>query len=272
MFNARLATALILLAALVGAALFLPNRWWAALLLVGLALGGWEWGGLAGTGRARRVPYLAVLVGSACVIGLAAGTWHGSAWGQPAVEAAVYGVSLAFWLLLTPPWLMRRWQVRSRFALESAGWIVLVPMWLALARMQAEPWQLLALLGIVWIADTAAYAAGKTWGRHLLAPRISPAKTWEGVAGACAAVAVYYVALSMLAPEWHWAHGWSGVGLFAGVTLMSIVGDLYESWIKRQAGVKDSGTLLPGHGGLLDRIDSMSSSMPFAALLLHTFR
>jgi phosphatidate cytidylyltransferase len=179
---------------------------------------------------------------------------------------------MAFWLLVAVPWLKQRWQIRSRLALEAAGWIVLVPAWLALARMQSEPGLLLTLLGIVWIADTAAYAAGKTWGRHLLAPRISPAKTWEGVAGACSAVAVYYVALSMLAPEWRWMHGWSGAVLFAGVTLMSIVGDLYESWIKRQAGVKDSGALLPGHGGMLDRIDSMSSSMPFAALLLHYIR
>ena len=124
----------------------------------------------------------------------------------------------------------------------------------------------------MWVADTAAYAAGRTWGRHRLAPRISPAKTWEGVAGACAAVAVYYVALLFLAPEWRWLHGWSGALLFAGVTLMSIVGDLYESWVKRQAGVKDSGALLPGHGGVLDRIDSMNSSLPFAALLLAAVR
>ena len=150
--------------------------------------------------------------------------------------------------------------------------MVLIPAWLALARMQSEPGHLLAVLGVVWIADTAAYFAGRTWGRHLLAPRISPAKTWEGVAGACAAVAVYYVALWMLAPEWRWIHGWSGAFLFAVITLMSIVGDLYESWIKRQAGVKDSGALLPGHGGMLDRIDSVSSSMPFAAMLLHFIR
>lgn len=272
MFNARLATALILLAVCVAAALLLPHRWWATVLLMVLAVAAWEWGALAGTGRARRALFVGVVLVSAWVIGLAAGSQLGSATRQPTVETAVYGASMAFWLFLTPPWLTQRWQVRSRLALEGAGWIVLVPVWLALTRMQTEPGELLALLGIVWIADTAAYGAGRTWGRHLLARQISPAKTWEGVAGACAAVAVYYVALSMLAPQWRWVHGWSGVVLFAGVTLMSIVGDLYESWIKRQAGVKDSSALLPGHGGMLDRIDSMSSSMPFAALLLPYLR
>jgi len=188
---------------------------------------------------------------------------------QPAVEIAVYGASVAFWVLIAAPWLARRWQVRSPLALAAAGWIVLVPAWLALARLQAEPERLLALLGIIWIADTAAYLAGRAWGRHRLAPAVSPAKSWEGVAGACAAVAVYYVALSIFTPEWR---GLSGALLFAGVTVMSIVGDLYESWIKRQAGVKDSGALLPGHGGVLDRIDSLNSSMPFAALLLSCIR
>lgn len=272
MLNARLATALVLLAACVASALILPNRWWAALLLVVLALAAWEWGALSGTGLRRRALFVTVIVISAGVIGLAARVRPGDPTWQGTVDTAVYGASTAFWLLIAVPWLAQHRKIRSRLALEGAGWMVLVPAWLAFTRMQSEPGQLLALLGIVWISDTAAYLSGRTWGRRLLAPRISPAKTWEGVAGACAAVAVYYVALLLLAPDWRWVHGLGSVALFAGVTLMGIVGDLYESWMKRQAGVKDSGTLLPGHGGVLDRIDSMSSSMPFAALLLHLIR
>ena len=268
MFNARLVTALSLLAGCIAALLLLPNRWWAALLLPVLALAGWEWGALAGIRRARRWLFVGLVLGSACVIGLIAGSSGGIADRHFRVETAVYGASAAFWMLLALPWLTRHWQVRSQLALAAAGWMVLVPSWLALVRLQLEPERLLAVLGVVWIADTAAYLAGRAWGRHRLAPMISPAKTWEGVAGACAVVAVYYVVLSIVTPEWRWWHGWSGALLFAGVTLMSIVGDLYESWIKRQAGVKDSGALLPGHGGVLDRIDSVNSSMPFAALLL----
>ncbi|HEX9672847.1 MAG TPA: phosphatidate cytidylyltransferase [Burkholderiales bacterium] len=269
MLKARLATALTLLAACIAAALFLPNRWWAALLLAALALASWEWGGLAGIRGTRRGLFSGAVLVSAWAIGQIAGEEGGGASRQPALEAAVYGASVAFWVLIALPWMMRRWQVRSPLAVAAAGWIVLVPAWLALARLQADPERLLALLGIVWIADTAAFLAGRAWGRHHLAPAISPAKTWEGVAGAGAAVAVYYVALSIFTPEWR---GWSGALLFAGVTVMSIVGDLYESWIKRQAGVKDSGALLPGHGGVLDRIDSLNSSMPFAALLLSCVR
>ena len=269
MLKARLATALTLLAACIAAALFLPNRWWAALLLAALALASWEWGALAGIRGMRRALFAGAVLVTAWLIGQLAGVDGGGLSRQPVVEAAVYAASIAFWLLIALPWMVRRWQVRSPLALSAAGWMVLVPAWLALARLQAEPERLLALLGVVWIADTAAFLAGRAWGRHRLAPAISPAKSWEGVAGACAAVAVYYVALSIFTPEWR---GWSGGVLFAGVTVMSVVGDLYESWIKRQAGVKDSGALLPGHGGVLDRIDSLNSSMPFAALLLSCVR
>jgi len=265
MFNTRLVTALVLLVGCIAALLFLPNRWWAALLLPVLAVAGWEWGALAGIRPAQRSLYVGLLLVSACVIGVTAESMQSIAGRHSRMEITVYGASTAFWLLLALPWLTRRWQVRSRLALGAAGWMVLVPAWLAVARMQSEPERLLAVLWIIWIADTAAYLAGRAWGRHRLAPTVSPAKTWEGVAGACAAVAVYYVALSIFVPDWR---GWRGAVLFAGITLMSIVGDLYESWIKRQAGVKDSGALLPGHGGVLDRIDSMNSSMPFAALLL----
>jgi len=268
MLNARLLTAFALLGACIAALLLLPNRWWAALLLPVLAMAGWEWGALAGMRPTQRSLYVGLLLVSACVIGWIAESMSVAAVRHSRLEITVYGTSTAFWLLLALPWLTRHWQVRSRLALGAAGWMVLVPAWLAVARMQLEPGRLLAVLWIVWIADTAAYLAGRAWGRHRLAPTVSPAKTWEGVAGACAAVAVYYVVLSILVPDGRWWHGWSGAVLFAGVTLMSIVGDLFESWIKRQAGVKDSGALLPGHGGVLDRLDSVNSSMPFAALVL----
>lgn len=264
MFNTRLVTALVLLAGCIAALFLLPTWLWAVLLLAVLAIAAWEWGVLAGFGNALRLGYALILVGSAAAIGLAIVAGIGR---SGAVETVVYGASCAFWLLLVLRWLALGRKVPP-FVLGLAGWMVLVPAWLALSRLQAQPAVLLALLGIVWIADSSAYLAGRTWGRHPLAPSISPAKTWEGIAGAAVGVAVYYAVLYYLAPEWRWWRGWSGAVLVTGVGLLCVVGDLFESWIKRLAGAKDSGTLLPGHGGILDRIDSVTASMPFAALLL----
>ena len=127
--------------------------------------------------------------------------------------------------------------------------------------------RLLLVLSIVWLADTAAYAAGRRWGRHKLAPVISPGKSWEGVAGAALAVAVYYAVLWFAAPAgWDGWRGVFGALVFMGVFVLSIVGDLFESLMKRQAGVKDSGQMLPGHGGMLDRIDSLLAALPALAL------
>jgi phosphatidate cytidylyltransferase len=265
MFNTRLATALVLLAGCIAALFLLPAWLWAVLLLAVLAIAAWEWGALAGFGNALRLGYALVIVSSATAIALAIAAGIGR---SGSVETVIYGASCVFWLLVVLPWLALGGRAQSPYVLGLAGWAVLVPAWLALSRLQAQPAVLLALLGIVWIADSGAYLAGRTWGRHPLAPSISPAKTWEGVAGAAVGVAVYYAVLYYLAPEWRWWHGWSGAVLVTGVGLLCVVGDLFESWIKRLAGAKDSGTLLPGHGGILDRIDSVTSSMPFAALLL----
>jgi phosphatidate cytidylyltransferase len=122
-------------------------------------------------------------------------------------------------------------------------------------------------MGLVWIADISAYFAGRAWGRHKLAPAISPGKTWEGVGGAVAGVLIYGVIATLVAgytpaSKLVWAL------LLLGLTAVSIMGDLFESMIKRQAGAKDSSTLLPGHGGLLDRLDSQTSTLPMAALVI----
>lgn len=267
MFTARLATAIVLLAACIGALLFLPNRWWSAALLPLFFGAAWEWGGLAGLRRTGRWAYAALVLASAAALCVLLADAAPAARAGP-LEMSLYGVGGVFWIVVAPLWIARRWQTRSAPLLSITGWIVLVPAWLALARLQAEPERLLALLVIIWLSDTAAYLAGRAWGRHKMAPSISPGKTWEGLAGAVVAVAVYYVGLSLAAPAWN---GWQGAGgavLFGAVTVMGVVGDLFESWAKRQAAVKDSGTLLPGHGGILDRLDSMTAALPVAALVL----
>jgi len=118
-------------------------------------------------------------------------------------------------------------------------------------------------MATVWIADSAAYFAGKRFGRHKLAPSISPGKTWEGVLGACIAVALYAVAICYFFDTEYWL-----VLLMLGITIASVMGDLIESLFKRQAGAKDSGSILPGHGGILDRVDGLTSSLPLVTFLL----
>jgi phosphatidate cytidylyltransferase len=172
---------------------------------------------------------------------------------------------VAFWLAIAPAWLYYRWVVRSRPLLAIVGMVVLLPLWHALTWLQLAPERLLVALAVVWTADTAAYFAGRTFGRHKLAPAISPGKTWEGVAGALAAVCAGWVLLALLTPQFRDQLA-SGLALVVLLTAMSIEGDLFESWMKRQAGLKDSGALLPGHGGLLDRVDALTSTVPLAAL------
>ncbi|HXV12012.1 MAG TPA: phosphatidate cytidylyltransferase [Burkholderiales bacterium] len=259
MFPARAATAAALLAVFVAALLYLPSAWWMAFLVPLLAGAGWEWSRLSGCAPHVRWGFCALTVATAVAL------W----WARSDILfATVLALSCAFWLLLAPAWLVRRWQVKSQAVLLLTGWVVLVPAWLAMGHLQVEPGQLLAVLGIIWLADTGAYLVGRACGRHRLAAAISPGKTWEGVAGGVAAVAVYYGVLSQFLPGWNWWSDETGVALFAVVTAASMVGDLFESWMKRQAGVKDSGSLLPGHGGILDRVDSLTSGIPLAAALL----
>ena len=267
MLAARLVTAVILLAACIGAMFLLPPLWWSVLLLAVLLAAGYEWGGLAEYRGGARAVFCCFLLLSAIAIHLSLATDPAGA-RAAALERVVYASSCVFWLCVVPIWLARGWRVRNPLATAAVGWITLVPTWLSLARLQSDPVQLLLLLGIVWLADSAAYGAGRAWGRRKLAPRVSPGKTWEGVAGAAAAVAVYYVVVSVALPAQSWAKGWTGMLVFAGVMVMSIVGDLFESMMKRQAGVKDSGSLLPGHGGVLDRIDGLLAALPLAALLV----
>lgn len=167
-------------------------------------------------------------------------------------------------MVAVPLWLARGVAMQHKPALIAAGVIVLVPAGYALAVL--EPRELLAALILVWVADTAAYFVGRKWGRRKLAPSISPGKTWEGAGGGLAAAVAYAIICGTFLLG---TVGWLPLATAAALlTAISIVGDLFESAAKRQAGVKDSGTLLPGHGGILDRVDSATAVLPVAALLL----
>jgi phosphatidate cytidylyltransferase len=181
----------------------------------------------------------------------------------PAVRTAAFAVAGAFWLLAAPAWLARGMKPGRAPGLLVAGMIVLLPA--ALAMTALEPRRLLMILMLVWLADSAAYFAGRAWGRRKLAPSISPGKTWEGALAGVAAALVWAIICRRYFDEAAWPRYLAGAALLA---VASILGDLFESAAKRRAGVKDSGTLLPGHGGILDRIDSATAVLPLSALLL----
>ncbi len=270
MLKTRIVTASILLALFLLALFFLPPLGWAVLVIVMVMQGTAEWAHLSRlSGKAAYVYWWLTLAVMLLIVGLdmqvpgQPGLWH----------LLIYGVSALLWIFVVPAWLISGWQMRQPLLMALTGWAVLIPTGLAMMDLRAQnPSLLLALMGLVWVADIAAYFAGRRFGKNKLAPSISPGKTWEGVIGALLGVSVYVLLLAWLA----WISGlftlrqmlpslllasWWWVGL-------AVIGDLFESAIKRQAGVKDSGALLPGHGGLLDRIDALTSTLPLAALVI----
>ena len=146
-----------------------------------------------------------------------------------------------------------------------AGCLVLVPSWFLLVALQhRNPWLVLYILSLIWVCDIAAYFVGKRFGKYKLAPKLSPGKTWEGVLGAyVGGLFVILVGYHYLAQD-HSLFSWVMLGLIT--ITFSIVGDLFESLFKRLRNLKDSGTLLPGHGGVLDRIDSITAAVPIFAI------
>ncbi|KAB2968629.1 phosphatidate cytidylyltransferase [Zoogloea sp.] len=269
MLRARVITALILLAGLLAALFLLPAPLWLAFASLICAIGAAEWAGMTGFPPSARKVY-AGLVGALCVAAGAVAGLHRPDTVAPFSLAPIYAVSAAFWIFCVPLWLRAKWRLPSPAAAALVGLVLLLPPALAIAHLRLlSPWLLLGVMAAVWVADIAAYFTGRAFGRRKLAPGISPGKSWEGAYGAVVAVVVYgLVVLSSV------GHGGAAVSYLAVVpalvafTALSIIGDLFESLVKRQAGVKDSGSLLPGHGGVLDRIDSLTSTLPVAGLLL----
>lgn len=262
MLTQRFATAVALIALFLGADFYLSTVAWGLVLLVPIALGTWEWATLARFSKPGHGIFAAVILGICLALLFGGG-------GAVSEVAAIplFLATVAFWVGIVPVWLFRSWQPHSTAGLAVVGGLVLVPTWYGAVVLHRDPGMLLALLAVVWIADSAAYFTGRRFGRHKLAPSISPGKTWEGVGGAMAAVLLYALILERAVfPGLASTHISGFYPLVVCMTIMGIVGDLFESWMKRQAGVKDSGTLLPGHGGVLDRIDALTAAVPFAAL------
>lgn len=268
MLKQRLVTVAVVLPLLLALLFYAPGPLWGGVIGVAVLLASMEWARLCSMRRIAAFLFAGVIALSGAPIILAdvMSQWRGFA---GAATQLVCAIAVLFWVAVVPCWLYFGWKIRNRALLALTGWLVLVPAWLAVHALQKMPLVLLLALCVVWIADTAAYFAGRRFGRHKLAPAISPGKTMEGLAGAYAAVLIYsLLVVGTLMPQASLQEKVSMVIFAVVLATLSVGGDLFESWIKRQAGAKDSGALLPGHGGVLDRIDSLTATMPFAALYL----
>jgi len=270
MLKSRIITAIILLALLLAALFALPPAVWTALIVVMVMQGTAEWSRLSGlNGRKASFYWALTLLLLLGLLWLDAGT---TAEQQINTHLLVYAVSALLWLIVVPSWLIIGWKVKQPVLMMLTGWAVLIPTGLAMLDLRAAdptPWVLLFVMCLVWVADIAAYFAGRKFGKNKLAPSISPGKTWEGVIGAMLGVSVYVVLVWSFSPYFAHREVLPGLLLFSWWWVgLAVIGDLFESAIKRQAGVKDSGALLPGHGGLLDRIDALTSTLPLAAMAM----
>ena len=275
MLKQRILTALVLLAILLPA-LLTSQAWpFAVLTMVAMAIGGWEWARLNGAG-ALAVPLGAVLA-AACALALYSG------WATTAPRLA-WWLAFAIWVL-GGTWVLRAgvagWPRAPRPVRWTIGLVALFTGWLALANAKAIGLNfILSVFFLVWSADVFAYFGGRALGKRKLAPAISPGKSWAGVwSGMIGAllVAVAWLAIDAagaLGTESFYSMTANRFGL-AGMALivvflvaMSVVGDLFESLVKRSAGAKDSSKLLPGHGGILDRVDGLLPVFPIALALV----
>ena len=263
MLKQRVITALVLLPIALGGFFLLDGAAFALFIAAVIGLGAWEWARLAGLpGQAQRVAY-AALVG-VLLLGL---------YQLPQLARLVLVVGVVWWGVATV--LVLRYPASSRYwagvpGKLLIGLLILLPAWQGLVLLKQWPLAnslILAVMVLVWAADIGAYFSGKAFGKRKLAPQVSPGKSWEGLLGGL----LTSLLLTLITGLYR---GWGGGALLlalagaALVVLISVVGDLTESMFKRQSGIKDSSNLLPGHGGVLDRIDSLTAAVPvFAALL-----
>ena len=281
MLKQRILTALLLAPAAILAIFYLPLPYFAGLLLAVMAIGAWEWGPLMGfANKKRRLVFVAsniVIIGALWQFFPPEQLWLNDSTLNQSVIYLLW-IAVAWWLLsailtFTYPRCSTFWSAH-RSIRGIFGWLTLVPTWLAFivirsSEINTDPHHgaqlLMALFIMVWSADVGAYFVGKAIGKRKLLPNVSPGKTLEGFLGGVAFACLLVLVAGYLL---HWTSNQFSLALLVTViiTTISVLGDLNESMFKRQAGVKDSGTILPGHGGILDRIDSLTATAPIFAL------
>lgn len=269
MLKQRLITGFLLAGVALAAIIWLPPMWLVGLLALIVLAACWEWADLSGLRtRWARSLYCVLSIGASIALvaltGLATAAPDYQAIRWLLLIAAAWWV-LSLWLVKTFPGSGAWWgSVPMRLAM---GWLALLPAWLACVylRLQIDgEWKILFLLTLVAAADIGAYFSGSNFGKHKLAPAVSPGKSWEGFWGGLATSLL--VALIVHVIFWPQIPLFAMLLIAAATVLASVLGDLVESMVKRFRGVKDSSNLLPGHGGVMDRLDSISAAAPVFAL------
>lgn len=262
MLKQRLITALLLIPAVLVSTWFLPGQYFAAVLGLFVVVAAWEWAAISGVTRSNhRAVFTLIIIISITVCYLLK---------NPLVTGVITGLALCWWLFAAGLVIYYQRQENLRKIKPVTGCVigilVLLPTWTSLVWLHANGRQGVAyvifLFVLVWLADAAAYFSGRQWGRSRLAERISPGKSWAGVFGGlltCAVFAsLYAFATRLQVPD---------IIMFSLISLatvmISIVGDLTESLFKRMTDIKDSGSIFPGHGGVMDRMDSLTAAAPF---------
>lgn len=283
MLKSRLITAFVLIPVVIAALFLLPPVGFALVVLAVCMIAAWEWGQLAGLKSRNQRIWLAILCGLLLALMLITiPDYHPYA--AAAVVQYTLCASLMWWaaalvLVLFYPSSAALWRHSWLLRLVFGVLTILPFFWGMLALRQYHysvdrftgAWWLLYVMLLVWGADSGAYIFGRTLGKHKLAPKVSPGKTWEGLVGGLLTSAVISWLFGEFAPLDALPLSLLVCSVIAA--LASVLGDLTESMFKREAGIKDSGNLIPGHGGILDRIDSLTAAVPvFACLMLLVFR
>ncbi|VVM70326.1 Phosphatidate cytidylyltransferase [Pseudomonas fluorescens] len=263
MLKQRIITALILLPIALCGFFLLEGTGFALFIGLVVTLGAWEWARLAGfAAQSARVGYAALVAVMLFFMHILPGL---APW---VLGAAVLWWAVATYLVLTYPGSAAHWS--SAACKLVIGLLVLLPAWQGLVQIKQAPlgnWLIMAVMVLVWGADIGAYFSGRKFGKRKLAPHVSPGKSWEGVYGGLA-LSLVLTAIVGVFRDWSFGQILTGLIGAAIIVFISVVGDLTESMFKRQSGIKDSSNLLPGHGGVLDRIDSLTAAIPVFAVLL----
>lgn len=281
MLKQRIITAVILAPLAISAIFYLPLDKFALLFMAVMAIGAWEWGPLMGFANKRRrlafVSATIVLISALWYILPLQQLWSANGELHSGVSLVLW-IAVAWWILsATLTFLYPRYSKfwSSHRSIRGVfGWLTLIPTWLAFMVLRSNEYtqdpyngaQLIMFLFLmVWSADVGAYFVGKSIGKHKLLPNVSPGKTLEGFIGGVVCACIF-IAIAGYSLQWQ-AHQFTLALIVTGIiTTVSVLGDLNESMFKRQAGIKDSGSILPGHGGILDRIDSLTATAPVYAL------